>query len=146
MVNIIELLFPQLHPGNYHVTSPETEIYNCIAWAAGATNKWWWLYGDPQTTVWPPTAPRQETVSAFRDAFASLGYVPCDSAEYEPGFEKIAVFADANQCPTHAARQLSNGAWTSKLGTLEDIEHALADLEGTEYGSVVQVMKRVASP
>ena len=44
--------------------------------------------------------------------------------------------------PKHAARQLPSGRWTSKLGFLEDIEHALHDLEGTEYGAVVLVMKR----
>jgi len=42
----------------------------------------------------------------------------------------------------HAARQLPEGRWTSKLGELEDIEHALHDLTGTVYGSVVLVMKR----
>ena len=31
---------------------------------------------------------------------------------------------------------------TSKLGKLEDIEHALHDLAGTAYGSVVRIMKR----
>jgi hypothetical protein len=49
---------------------------------------------------------------------------------------------DAQGSPTHAARQLDNGRWTSKLGELEDIEHSLRDLEGAAYGTVVQVMKR----
>jgi hypothetical protein len=35
-----------------------------------------------------------------------------------------------------------NGRWTSKMGILEDIEHALHDLEGIEYGVVALVMKR----
>jgi len=145
-VSIIEMLFPQLHGGNYHVTSPATETYNCIAWAAGVTNVWWWPHGDPQTTFWPSMAQRQETVAAFHDAFASLGYIPCDSAENEPGFERVALYADVFQCPTHAARQLEDGSWTSKLGTMEDIVHALSDLEGAEYGTVVLVMKRARVP
>lgn len=68
----------------------------------------------------------------------------CAGEELETGFEKVALFADADGFATHAARQLNNGRWTSKLGELEDIEHALRDLEGVEYGTVVLVMKRPA--
>jgi hypothetical protein len=45
--------------------------------------------------------------------------------------------------PKHAARQLPNGRWTSKLGVSEDIEHALHDLTGLIYGSVALVFKRL---
>ena len=48
--------------------------------------------------------------------------------------------------PLHAARHVPSGRWTSKLGELEDIEHALDGLEGTEYCSVVQIMKRPLPP
>ncbi len=37
---------------------------------------------------------------------------------------------------------LADGRWTSKLGPMEDIEHALHDLAGMVYGSVALVMKR----
>lgn len=41
------------------------------------------------------------------------------------------------------ARQLPNGNWTSKLGTLEDIEHrALSAVEGNDYGNVVRILRR----
>jgi hypothetical protein len=63
------------------------------------------------------------------------------TGELESGFEKIALFA-SDGVPKHAARQLESGRWTSKLGTREDIEHALHDLEGAIYGSVALVMKR----
>jgi hypothetical protein len=85
-----------------------------------------------------------ETVDAFRDLFASMGYVECASADLEAGFEKVALFAHGPDQPTHAARQLADARWTSKLGRLEDIEHSLRDLEGVEYGSVMLVMKRAA--
>lgn len=88
--------------------------------------------------------PRQETLEVFRDAFATLGYVVCARADLEPGFEKVALFADVNGTPTHAARQLPDGTWTSKLGLSEDIQHALADLAGDVYGSVVLILKRVS--
>ena len=77
-------------------------------------------------------------------AFASLGYTVCEGEGLEAGYEKVALFADAGGRPTHAARQLSGGRWTSKLGTAEDIDHGLYDLEGAIYGAVVLVMKRAA--
>jgi len=86
--------------------------------------------------------PRIETLDVFVQAFATLGYAACSDDALEAGFEKLALFADDLHVPKHAARQLPTGRWTSKLGTLEDIEHALHDLAGVEHGSVVVVMKR----
>ena len=97
---------------------------------------------EAEEVFWPSGVARAETLPAFRDAFASLGYSDCSGEDLEPGFEKIAVFANDQGVPMHAARQLPEGRWTSKLGELEDIEHVLQDLEETEYGSVVLVMKR----
>jgi hypothetical protein len=60
----------------------------------------------------------------------------------EAGFEKVALFADAQQTPKHAARQLQSGSWTSKLGPEEDISHSIYGLEGSKYGDAVVYMKR----
>ena len=38
----IEAAFPALVGTGYFVTSPATPEYNCIAWAAGETDRWWW--------------------------------------------------------------------------------------------------------
>jgi hypothetical protein len=97
---------------------------------------------DPDNGYWPEGVPTEVTVPAFVAAFATFGFSPTDQEELEPGWEKIALFADGNGVPTHAARQLPTARWTSKLGKLEDIEHELRDLTGTTYGSVVQIMKR----
>jgi hypothetical protein len=144
MVNPLEAAFPALRPENYRITSPPTNRYNCIAWAAGDTGKWWWPVGHSRF-FWPHGVPREETVTAFEAAFATLGYAPCDDAEAESGFERIALFCDTAGIPTHAARQLSNGRWTSKLGELDDIEHDLRHLEGEVYGLVVRLMKRAVT-
>lgn len=143
MVKVIEDLFPGLRGSAYQITGPPDPAYNCIAWAAGATDIWWWPVGDPQQVHWPVGVPREETLAAVQAAFALLGYSVCDHAEAEHGSEKIALFVNAGGFPTHVARQLESGRWTSKLGQLERIEHSLCDLEGTEYGSVVLVMKRL---
>jgi len=141
MVTGIEAIFPRLRGATYQVTSARDDVYNCIAWAAGVTTDWWWPVGSDKT-FWPTGVPRAVTLEAFHDAFATLGYQTYASEEPELGFEKIALFANDKGEPKHAARQLPNGRWTSKLGKMEDIEHDLHDLTGTVYGSVVLVMKR----
>jgi hypothetical protein len=144
MVNVLETLFPGLRTTSYRVTSPPSRDYNCIAWSAGDTLNWWWPVGDPfdEPRFWPASVARELTLAAFLAAFASLGYEPCDDTTLESGFEKIALFADKHDKPTHACRQLEAGCWTSKLGRSEDIEHDLHALEGNIYGRVVLVMKR----
>ena len=138
----IEDCFPQILQTRYRVTSSETPRYNCIAWAAGDTHKWWWPDPSP-FAYWPPSIPRENTQQRFLEAFQTLGYEPCENADSEPDYEKVALYADADGFPTHAARQLADGGWTSKLGSEEDIEHGTpAGVEGEQYGSVAQVMKR----
>jgi hypothetical protein len=109
--------------------------------AAGATHDWWWPVGHGGI-YWPEGVPRLVTLEAFREAFATLGYAVCADEQPELGFEKIALFANDQGVPKHAARQLRDGRWTSKLGKMEDIAHALHDLTGMVYGSVVLFMKR----
>lgn len=144
MVVVIEAAFPKLRRSEYRITSPAAESYNCIAWAAGDTSEWWWP-GDPATTFWPEGISREETLDDFQEVFTKLGYAVCEDDTLESGFERVALFADPAGSPKHAARQLDTGRWTSKLGLLEDIEHALRDLEGAAYGSVAIFMKRKRS-
>jgi hypothetical protein len=141
MVERIEARFPGLQASPYRVTSPATRDYNCVAWAAGDTANWWWPDTDNDAAFWPPGVPREETVDAFVAAFATLGYAPAQGEEIEPGFEKVTLFAHGG-VPTHAARQLPDGRWTSKLGRLEDIEHDVHAVSGEAYGAVVLVLKR----
>ncbi len=138
----IEFAFPSLPAQGYAVTSPATADYNCIAWAANNSSTWWWP--DPlYLYFWPSDVPRVETLDAFIKAYESLGYSLCQSSDYEEGWEKIALYVDANGKPTHAARQLTTDYWTSKLGRLEDIEHkGLDGLSGSQYGSVSVIMRR----
>ena len=143
MITRIEQDFPGLRGTGYQVTSPQDDKYNCIAWAANDTTVWWWP-DEPDNSdspFWPPGVTRAETLEAFTEAFTTLGYRVCGDVQLELRFEKIALFA-VGGVPTHAARQLANGRWTSKLGPMEDIEHVLADLTGVRYGTVVQLMKR----
>jgi hypothetical protein len=139
--------FPQLNILNHVETSPKTQRYNCVAWAAGNDTRWWWP--DPlRTSYWPPNVPREETMDAFILAFGTLGYAPCADGTREPGFDKIAIYATyamGIHFPTHVARQMPTGQWTSKLGNCEDVAHSNTDvLTGPRYGAAVQFMKRPA--
>lgn len=144
MVDRLEDLFPALRSSAFLVTSPRARDYNCIAWAAGDVAAWWWPDADADNDAihWPPDVLCEETLAAFVAAFATLGYEPCEREAPEAGYEKVALFAGPDGVPTHAARQLPSGRWTSKLGFLEDIEHELHNLDGELYGAVVLVLKR----
>lgn len=138
---IIKQVFPNL--GNdFDITSPRDTDYNCIAWAARDNALWWWP--DKQyTKFWPPEVEREATIEAFIKAYATLGYIVCSNGTLEPGYDKIAIFANDKNEPKHAARQLNNGHWTSKLGPEEDIEHFnVQGVEGKHYGRVACFMKR----
>jgi hypothetical protein len=131
---IVEVKLPQLSGGKgYSVTSPADKRYNCFAWAAGDTSRVWWPVPHMGGTYWPPEAPRGLTLESFVSTFGLLGYEECRSSEFEQGYEKVALYADATGKPTHAARQLPSGAWTSKLGGHVDIEHKATDgVEGDD--------------
>lgn len=135
----LERLFPGLVGTDYHISSPATGKYNCIAWAAGETHRAWW----PRPGVyWPSSAPRQVTIQAFVEAFRVHGFEVNSNSGLEKGLEKIVIYAKQEE-PTHAARQLPSGTWTSKLGTLVDIVHSLpAHVAGLEYGDPTCVMAR----
>jgi hypothetical protein len=143
MVTPLEEIFPALAAGEYRVTSPVDKRYNCIAYAAGDIANWWWpLPAGIKEIYWPAGTLRAETVAPFRGMFELLGYAECAGPDLEAGIEKIALFANAEGIPLHAARQQTDGRWISKLGEREDIEHALDGLEGDAYGKVVLLMKR----
>ena len=138
--NLIEEIFPGLQASGYYFTSPATKEYNCIAWAAGDNETWWWPNKD---CFWPSEIPQEENLDAFIKIYETFGYSLCDNDSYKEGIEKVAIYVDSEGIPTHAARQLSKGCWTSKLGRLEDIEHnTLESLAGSEYGTVAVIMKR----
>jgi hypothetical protein len=132
--------FPRLLPENNEITSPSTPRYNCIAWAAGDDERSRWPDIN-EVAHWPGIVARIETIEAFVDAFRALGYLPCEDGELEPGHEKVALYANQGS-PTHAARQLPDGRWSSKLGRSVDIAHTIDALDGPLYGTIVLYLRR----
>lgn len=132
-------LFPNLNDDNHKITSPRTVDYNCTAWVAKNTQRWW-----QPGVFWPIDTSREDYgIGALVEVFTELGFVECSSSELEVGFEKVAIYG-AEMLYTHMARQLEDGQWTSKLGQLEDITHTTPDvIAGGDYGEVVLYMKRI---
>jgi hypothetical protein len=136
----IQSWFSNLQPGSFEIIGNPTEEYNCIAWAAGDKSQYWW----PGMAFWPDGVPEELTFDTFMQAFASIGYNPCDNECFEQHVEKVAIYLKNGQ-PSHAARQARNGRWTSKLGPWELIEHDFDALEGNgpnEYGQITQIIAR----
>src|SRR5207249_2671048 len=95
------VLFPSLRITPYRITSPVNCNYNCVAWAAGSSSEWWWPLEEGVDRVhWPLTAPRESTLDAFREAFASLCFELCSNDGLEAGFEKVAIFIDPSGVPS----------------------------------------------
>lgn len=134
---------------DFKITSKSTPDYNCIAWAYHFQNRWMWPGGQEEKSYdgflfWPDGVADSEDVSAFIEAFVQKGYLICDSDEHEEGYQKIALYTkQGTTICTHAARELHNGCWTSKLGAENDIQHGSPyTIEGDIYGEVYCIMKR----
>ncbi len=150
--------FPKLTIDSFRITSydslsdPEGKLYNCIAWAVGKTDAWWWPDPDIGDAHWPSGVSKEPSLASFIAAFATEGFEVCSDNDpsLDPGFEKVAIYVDSTtKQPTHAARQMKHGRWSSKLGPEEDIEHGYDDLTGdreSEFGEIAVIMRRAITP
>jgi hypothetical protein len=138
----VEDQIPRLAGTSYRITSPRSVDYNCFAWAAGDSKRVWSPVMLGSGVHWPPGIPALLSLSGVIDAYRITGFEQCETADLEQGYEKIAIFVVGGD-PRHAARQLPNGAWTSKLGEHVDIEHAeVTSVGGEFYGEPAVYMRR----
>jgi hypothetical protein len=82
---------------------------------------------------------RRENKESFIKLFKYHGYniIPNKDISLKSTMRKIALYTNSSKTPTHAARQLSNGMWASKIGADIDLVHKTLDvLEGPAYGKV----------
>jgi len=132
-------LFPNSLHEPFVETSEPTEEYNCIAWAYEDTTQWYW---PDFKSYWPRNIPGEVTLKAFQLLFEDKGYELCSDDSLEVGYQKIAIYCDVNNLPTHAARQLPDGYWTSKLGPMHDVSHTIQNMENGAYGKVAIIMRK----
>jgi hypothetical protein len=138
--------FRDLPSEEYQITSPRNPRYNALAWAIGEEEdeRWWSPAAFDCVSYWPDGVAREETIETYTEIFRLHGYVPCEGNDesLEANLEKVAIYCKSG-IPTHFARQLDNGQWTSKLGKNRDITHiTLTCLEGKKYGFVHRILKR----
>jgi hypothetical protein len=133
--------FPNSFLEPFELTSPSSGEYNCIAWALKDLSRFIWPLRQ-RGFYWPKGVPMEESVDAFINLFARYGFQICENGSHEQGYEKLALFAKEG-VPTHAARQLADGMWTSKLVGYVDVKHKLAAMEGGRYGDVILFFKPV---
>src|ERR1700682_3550348 len=133
----IKRVFPGLGSDDFTITRERDEDYNCIAWALNDTRQYWWPGPRGSGCYWPPGVPRDDKLETFIQVYEGQLFLKCESAEPEPGFDKVAIYEIGGK-GKHAARLwIEDPMWTSKLGARQDIEHhSLAGLEGTLYGTV----------
>lgn len=119
-MELIENSFPRLRGATaYEAVSQRDMRYNCIAFAAGVTHEWW----EPTTRGrpgmhWPASAPKEQSVEAYVAAFGTLGYVRCDGAGLEPGFEKVVLYVSSlRRRPNSSAAAMSTDVRSPPFGT-----------------------------
>ena len=132
---------PLLAAEGYQITSEPTNEYNCVAYAVGETDRWW--SHSEADYYWPEHASRTPSIQSLIEVFAGLGYELCEDAGNEAGFNKVALYANGEGDWTHAAVQLNDGRWSSKLGPDEDIsDRTPQSLDSDFYGVVNCYMRR----
>jgi hypothetical protein len=129
---------------NYCKTSNTDKFNNCAGFAAGDSR--WWQPPIETWHYWPPGAPRDWHIKSYVKAYEIEGFSVCDDGSVEEGYDKIALYARNDLNFQHAAKQNSDGSWSSKLGRSEDIWHenleVLAGNVKGAYGEVRYYMKR----
>jgi hypothetical protein len=136
---LYNLHFPNLSNVASKKTSEKTDRYNCIAWAFKDNRRHWWP--NKRRSYWPVQTLGLSVADAFDKWFETDGWEQCAESDHEPGYEKVALYGVQGQ-PTHAARQLDNGLWTSKLGPDIDLTHSLHDLIGPAYGVPMRFFRK----
>lgn len=136
---LLKTAFPNLTNESLEIVDQPSEQYNCIAFAAGDTGKWWW---PDSINYWPAWATLDQKIESLREAFAGLGYEQCNNSEAESGYQKVALYEDQGMAQ-HVALQMPNGRWRSKMGQGPVIEHDSPEsLSGGMYGAVHYFMRR----
>jgi len=131
--------FPNLSEEGIEIVGRPSELYNCIAYAAGDTTGWWWPDG---IAYWPPWATLDNRMESLKEVFTGFEYEQCADGYSEDGYEKVALY-EMQGGFAHAALQMPNGRWRSKMGEGPVIEHHSPEsLSGGMYGEATVYMRR----
>ena len=128
------------HDGNFHLTSPFTYLYNCIAYAMGMEDRWVDSANLPWHW-WPPVHKDMDDTDLV-EAFRFFGFEECGMDDsIDPDYDKVALYRNADGW-THAARVVDNGIYHSKFGASYNGTHSSGDVLQAKYGVPFVIMRR----
>jgi len=138
--------FPRLKSDvNFEILSPETDEYNCIAWAMQLDDRW------VDTVVipghwWPNGVAKSVSPEALVQAFEAVGFTIAEDGCIEEDFDKVVLYKDeTTERWTHASRLITESIEHSKFGKLWDGSHSVNSITGDVYGVPYCYMKRSKS-
>ena len=132
--------FPNLANENFEVVGGPSDRYNCVAYAANKKDQPW---DYNHRGHWPPWANRNDRIESLKQVFLGLECEECRDSELEDGYQKVALFEVQGQAK-HAALQMPNGRWRSKIGDGPLIEHDTPEsLAGELYGNPTVFLRRM---
>lgn len=123
----------------FEVLAPASTTYNCISWSLGVRDRW----------IWPAKNGAPVSFGDFDDLYKGQGYRRSNKldVDLDSGREKVVLYAKVSVNgvlePTHSARQLDDGSWSSKVGRLPLIRHLHPeDVSGDTYGEPFALFTR----
>lgn len=136
--------FKNLNVHDCMEAAPATIRYNCMAWAMGLWDEWYW----PSSEILDSKNEEEQTLY-FCDELHDYGYVQCD--EESAMIDLWALFDEKGKFKKYTHMSVRNVSakdkflhgydWESKLGSSERIFHPRYSLEGNIYGKVVMHFK-----
>ena len=114
--------FPNLDVERAVVTGEVSQVYNCISWTVGVTDRWLWPGGS---------------IGEFDAFYRGFGYT-------RSGDGPIAAWGHSTSNMTHGCVSGPGHGprWESKCGGDLRIQHGLNELVGASYGRVVAFYRR----
>lgn len=148
--SLLANVFPDLaKDANFKILSECTDVYNCIAWAMGYTDRWVDHFVGAGHW-WPNDVARNTDPETLIAAFKAEGFEISDNFLFEEGYSKVVLYKKKDREEwTHAARVVTSDIEYSKFGRAWDGQHSHDVLyrtgigkEQQSYGVAYAYMKR----
>lgn len=124
------------------IPNSESIEYNCISHTLNIDNDICWPYDE--NNYWP--VKRELNKESFDSFYEYHGFEKIDFLDfsYDPKYIKVALYCKKG-IPTHAAIQINENFWESKVGELGIIKHDLFEIENETYGEATQIYRKLKS-
>lgn len=139
-------VFPNLRDDeNFKILSPQTQVYNCIAWAMNFNDRWVDIAEIPGHW-WPNGVVKSLSPDALVQAFEAVGFETTSDKTPEDGYDKVVLYKNTSREEwTHASRIITESIGYSKFGAEWDGHHSIYSISGNVYGTPYCWMKRSQS-